>query len=202
MPKSTQLKQESRFGIINKKPNGKEQAPCSKNLCSAPQSAPAANTANLAAKPRSPVVFTVRKKGLCAKCPSAGITGMTLCAVCQSGPRNCQVFPRKILRFDPFLLVLCASIRAMPPQPSSVSKSLPCVQKCLMALRRLETLGINAHFKNDFVRELLLGPPFFYPFFVTPGRQKTLSRFSFSFGHSLENIVKWFISMNESDGCT
>lgn len=72
-----------------------------KSRCSAPPSAPAANTVNSGARPRSPAAFTVKKRGLCVRYPSAGITGMTLCAVFQSARPGCPASRRRTLRCKP-----------------------------------------------------------------------------------------------------
>lgn len=52
-------------------------------------------------KARSPAASTVKKRGLCARCLSAGITGTTLCAVFQSAPPSCPASRRRTLRCKP-----------------------------------------------------------------------------------------------------
>ena len=69
-------------------------------------------------KAPQPGCFTVRKKGpvrQMSKCRHYRYDPLR--RVPKRAPKL-PSFSRKILRFDPFLLVLCASIRAMPPQPS------------------------------------------------------------------------------------
>ena len=151
--------------------------------------------------PQSPaarLVFTVRKKGLCAKCPSAGITGMTLCAVCQSGaPKLPSFSPGRFCALTHSYLCFARSIRAMPPQPSSVSKSLPCVQKCLMALRRFGDFGHKCSFQKRFCAGTLVGPAFFSTHFSSPlGGKKLCLDFLFSFGHQPRKYSK-MVHINE-----